>query len=148
MTNQKGKNAVAESRLQAVKSHIYRPSDPPKNSPWTDILTTIRDLQDQARAPRVGERGYELQKSRGKLWVRERIEKLIDPGTFFEVGSLTGTITLEKDGKMTLIPSNQVAGLGLFGGRKVACAVDDFSLRAGHADGASSAKTVTFFNCY
>ena len=141
----KEKKSVADARLQAVKSHICRPSDPPKDSPWTGILTTIRDLQKQTSTPRVGDRGFDLQKSRGKLWCRERVEKLIDPGTFYEIGSLTGKLSVEKDGKMVIVPTNQVTGVGLFGGRKVACAVDDFSLRGGHADGASTAKSVILY---
>ena len=42
----------------------------------------------------------------------------------------------------SFVPSNNVQGFGLVGGRKVLFTADDFSLRAGHADGATASKTV------
>jgi hypothetical protein len=43
------------------------------------------------------------------------------------------------------IPSNNVQGFGKLRGRAVVFTADDYSIRAGHADGALMAKTVRLF---
>lgn len=40
------------------------------------------------------------------------------------------------------VPSNNVQGFGKLRGRPIVFTADDFSIRAGHADGALMAKTV------
>lgn len=42
---------------------------------------------------------------------------------------------------VSFIPSNNVQGLGMLQGRKVLLTADDFSIRSGHADGASAGKS-------
>ena len=42
----------------------------------------------------------------------------------------------------SFVPSNNVQGFGLVRGRKILFTADDFSLRAGHADGATASKTI------
>lgn len=73
--------------------------------------------------------------SQGRLTVRERIEALLDPGTFHETGSLTGSATYDSEGQLTnFIPANFVAGTGRVNGRKIVVAGDDFTVRGGAAD--------------
>jgi hypothetical protein len=43
---------------------------------------------------------------------------------------------------MVVIPSNNVLGFAKLQGRNIVLTVDDFSIRAGHADGALHMKTV------
>jgi acetyl-CoA carboxylase carboxyltransferase component len=55
------------------------------------------------------------QKQAGKLWVRERVEQLLDPGSFQEVGSVSGTVTWKqlgpvKEEPVDYVPSNNVQG--------------------------------------
>ncbi len=141
-----GRGSKTNARLQAVKGHLQlRP--PLTGSAWESKLTIIRDLQKQNRTPKINDRGYQLQKSRGKLWVWERIDSLFDENTFFEIGSLVGTVkkagrNSSEDQTTIITPSNQVTGLGLIAERKVGCAADDFSIRGGHADGASWERSV------
>jgi len=82
-----------------------------------------------------------------RLWVRERIEQLLDKGSFREIGSVTGKVKWKNVGPLReepeeYTPSNNVHGFGELGGRRVLLTADDFSIRAGHADGALFAKTV------
>lgn len=80
--------------------------------------------------------------------MRERIDALLDRGSFHEVGSVAGTIDWKTttprimDEVHGFTPSNNVQGFGTIHGRKILLTADDFSLRAGHADGAVAAKTV------
>lgn len=157
----------ASSRLKQVGAHLdpgntnntltsprrrKQPKD--KNTPpadWSDILGQVHTVQTIARTPPASNPGYVRQKKAGKLWVRERIDALLDPDSFHEVGSVAGTIDWKTvpgpDGKPRdeirgFTPSNNVQGFGSVGGRRVVFTADDFSLRAGHADGAIWAKTL------
>lgn len=136
-------SSSSPSRRPRKKDKNALPSD------WSDIRGQITTIQNLARKPPVNSSGYIRQKKAGKLWVRERIDALLDPGSFHEVGSIAGTIdwkttasTKEVDEINGFTPSNNVQGFGCIRGRKVLFTADDFSLRAGHADGAIAAKTI------
>lgn len=146
-------NAQATERLNLVSSHI----SPEKNkansnasrlpADHSDVLGQIATLREIAATPDPNHRGYVRQKQAGKLWVRERIEQLLDQGSFQEIGSVSGTVTWKKTAPMretpvAFVPSNNVQGAGTLRGRKVLLTADDFSIRSGHADGASHGKTL------
>jgi acetyl/propionyl-CoA carboxylase alpha subunit/acetyl-CoA carboxylase carboxyltransferase component len=79
----------------------------------------------------------------GRLTARERIEALADPGTFREIGALTGFGSYDAGGGLAaLLPANFVAGTALLDGRKVLLGVDDFTVRGGSGDAAIHAKQV------
>lgn len=147
----------ATERIDQISSHIT-PDQPQPGKPKTkaaasrlpadhsDVLGQIATLKSIAATPNPNHRGYVRQKQAGKLWVRERIEQLLDPGSFQEIGSISGTVTWKKTAPMretpvSFVPSNNVQGAGLLRGRKVLLTADDFSIRSGHADGASTGKT-------
>lgn len=148
----------AAERLAQVSQHV---SPTPPNTPkrrrkakkdelpadYSDILGQLDTLRNIASTPNLQNRGYVRQKQAGKLWVRERVEQLLDPGTFKEVGSVSGTVKWEKIGEgaerpVNFVPSNNVQGFGMLQGRRILFTADDFSIRAGHADGALMEKTV------
>src|SRR5262245_35066498 len=81
-----------------------------------------------------GEANVERQHASGKLTVRERIDKLLDPGSFHEFGALAGQATYEHGKLVTFVPSNFVMGTGRIDGRRVVVAGDDFTVRGGAAD--------------
>src|SRR5207244_1461993 len=92
-------------------------------------------------APGSRDPGVVRQRSRGKLTCRERIDLLLDRGTFREVGSVTGFATYDADGRVAAFtPANHVGGRGKVDGRTVVVCADDFTSRGGHADGAVGAK--------
>lgn len=88
-----------------------------------------------------GEERVAKHKSLGKLTVRERIDALLDPGSFHEIGSITGSAEYGPDGKMTgFTPVPFLFGRGLIDGRTVVVAGDDFTVRGGSADMAGKRK--------
>lgn len=80
--------------------------------------------------------------SQGRMTVRERIDGLLDPGTFHETGVLAGSAEY-SEGKLTAFrPANFVMGTGHINGRKVVVGGDDFTVRGGAADAAVMGKQV------
>jgi len=77
----------------------------------------------------------------GRVPVRERVDRLLDPGSFHETGSLAGRAVYAKDGTLeSFTPSNFVCGRGRIDGRPVVVGCDDFTVRGGAADGAVGNK--------
>ena len=61
----------------------------------------------------------ERQHAGGRLTVRERIAKLVDDGSFHEIGAIAGKATYDEEGQLIdLLPSNNVMGRAEINGRK------------------------------
>lgn len=90
-----------------------------------------------------GAEKVERHHSQGKLTVRERIDALLDAGTFHEVGALTGRATYADDGTLLdVTPANFVMGRGRIDARPVVIGGDDFTVRGGAADASIFQKQV------
>ena len=86
-----------------------------------------------------GPEGLERQRRQGKLNIRERIELLVDAGSFEQMGKLRGSATYDDDGALLDVkPSAVVRGIAKVGGRRIYVAGQDFTIRGGSA-GAHSA---------
>ncbi|SCB16866.1 Acetyl-CoA carboxylase, carboxyltransferase component [Bradyrhizobium shewense] len=81
------------------------------------------------------------QHDQGRLTVRERIDKLIDKGSFHEIGAVSGIGEYDTSGELQkLTPANCVFGRARVDGRTVVVVGDDFTVRGGSADASISAK--------
>jgi acetyl-CoA carboxylase carboxyltransferase component len=81
------------------------------------------------------------QHDQGRLTVRERIDGLIDRGSFHEVGAVAGVGEYDAQGELTHVtPANCVFGRGRIDGRTVVVVGDDFTVRGGSADASIAAK--------
>src|SRR5215210_9466407 len=90
-----------------------------------------------------GEERVERQRAAGRLTVRERIERLFDPGSFHETGALAGRGSYDDGGELTAFqPANMVVGQGRLDGRRAIVEGDDFTVRGGAADAAIWQKMV------
>jgi acetyl-CoA carboxylase carboxyltransferase component len=87
-----------------------------------------------------GPANVERQHSNNRLTVRERIDCLLDPASFHEVGALAGRATYEDGQLVSFTPSNVVIGTGRIDGRRIVVSGDDFTVRGGAADGAVGYK--------
>jgi acetyl-CoA carboxylase carboxyltransferase component len=109
---------------------------------WEPELEELRRREALAREMGGDER-VARQHASGRRTVRERIERLFDPGTFHETGALAGRGTYGDDGKLSdFLPANTVVGQGRIDGRRAAVEGDDFTIRGGAADAAIWEKTV------
>lgn len=79
-----------------------------------------------ARVARGGaERYHQKNREQGKLFVRERLARLLDAGSFVEDGALANALDPE------LPADGVVTGLGTIGGRPVAVMANDSTVKAG-----------------
>jgi acetyl-CoA carboxylase carboxyltransferase component len=101
---------------------------------WQPELDEIRRREELARQM-GGAANVERQHAAGRLTVRERIDRLLDPGSFHEAGALAGQAKYDAEGNLvTFTPSNFVVGSGRIDGRPVVVGGDDFTVRGGAAD--------------
>jgi len=88
-----------------------------------------------------GEDSVRRHHEHGRLTIRERIKLVLDPGSFQEVGKLTGNATRDPSGKLSkVIPAPYVMGLGNIAGRSVAIGGEDFTVRGGTSWGGQRRK--------
>lgn len=103
----------------------------------------LDDLAHRARLAREmgGEERVARARAAGRLTVRERIDRLLDAGSFHETGVLAGRAEYDAAGQLaSFTPSNFVCGTGRIEGRRVVVGGDDFTVRGGAADGAIGNK--------
>jgi len=108
---------------------------------WEAEIEELRRREELARRM-GGPDKVERQHSSGKLTVRERIDALLDPGSFHEVGALAGRAAYDGAALSDFRPANFVMGRGRIDGRAVVVGGDDFTVRGGAADAAIYQKQV------
>jgi acetyl-CoA carboxylase carboxyltransferase component len=90
-----------------------------------------------------GRKGVDYQHKLGKYTVRERVDKLLDKGTFRELGMIAGRAEYDADGGfLDSSPSNAIMGRGRIDGVKVVVSADDFTIRGGSSEATISEKWV------
>lgn len=100
---------------------------------WKPELDELKHRQALAEQM-GGAEGVDKQHARGKLTVRERIDRLADAGSFQEIGKLSGVATYDGNKLASMRPANIITGIGAIDGRKVALSGGDFTVRGGAAD--------------
>ena len=109
---------------------------------WQPELDDLRAREEMARALGGAER-VTRQHDGGRLTVRERIDALVDRGSFHEVGAIAGKASYDSGGRLVaLTPSNCVMGRATIDGRALVVCGDDFTLRGGSADASIKEKMV------
>src|SRR3990172_8338706 len=100
-------------------------------------MTWQQELDEIARRKQLAARmGGEERVARhvaaGRTPVRQRIDALLDAGSFRETGSLAGKAEYDESGNIVAFtPSNFVTGRGTIDGRLVIVGGDDFTVRGG-----------------
>jgi acetyl-CoA carboxylase carboxyltransferase component len=118
-------------------------TDPlPLNDEWAVELEELAQRRTQASAM-GGPEALAKFKARGRMNARERVSKLLDEGSFREMGRITGKGRYDKDGFFQeLTPVNTIIGNGRIDGRKVVVSSDDYTLRAGSSEATISDKWI------
>ena len=108
---------------------------------WEPEVEELRRRMELARRM-GGPENIERQHKAGRLTVRERVERLLDGGSFQEIGGLAGKATYADGQLESFLPANSVLGTGRVADRRVVVCGDDFTVRGGAADAAIHAKQV------
>ena len=110
---------------------------------WKDEIDALRKRQALAGGM-GGPEKLKRQADAGRLNLRERLDALLDPGSFSEVGSIAGSAVYDEAGELAdFTPANCVFGRGSIEGRRVAVVGDDFTVRGGAADAAIIEKQIS-----
>ena len=95
----------------------------------------------QAALAQGGTEGVAKQHARGKLTARERIDRLLDAGSFCEMAMLAGKGSYDEHGEYkSFTPSNAVIGTGEIRSRRIVVSADDFTIRGGSSESTVSEK--------
>ena len=109
---------------------------------WTPEIEELRRREALARqmgGPEKVKRHHDA----GRLTVRERIDALLDPDSFHEIGAIAGRGKYGANGELeALQPANFVFGRGRIDSRPDMVDGDDFTVRGGAADAAIWQKQV------
>jgi 3-methylcrotonyl-CoA carboxylase beta subunit len=113
-------------RIQSMLS----PSDPTFRSNSTHnrkLAAELAEKQERARLVRP-DRDVQRLAKQGKMMPRERVEKLLDPGTpFLELSTLAGNMAYGGESPGASI----ITGIGIVSGREVIIHADDSSIKGG-----------------
>lgn len=109
---------------------------------WQDEVDEIHRRRELARA-QGGPEGIARQHEKGRLGIRERIDRVLDPGSFREMGRATATPEHDEHGNLEgYTPANYVMGFGRIDGRRVVVGGEDFTLKGGSPNASGLRKSV------
>lgn len=90
-----------------------------------------------------GEDAVAVHHAKGRLTIRERIERLADATSFEEHGEGAGFAEKDADGSISgFAPANYVVGFAELGSRRIVVGGEDFTLKGGSPNGAGLRKSV------
>lgn len=109
---------------------------------WEEEVCEINRRRKLAKQ-QGGEEGIARQHASGRLTIRERIDAILDEGSFQEHGKTTAIPDYDDDNNLTgFVPANYVVGFGNIGGRRVAVGGEDFTLKGGSPNSAGLRKSI------
>lgn len=111
-------------------------------------MTWDKDIEELRRREALalemgGPERVQRQRDNGRLNVRQRLDALLDPDSFHEIGAIAGAAEYDEAGELSSFrPSNFLFGRGSLDGRRVLVEGDDFTVRGGAADASIWEKQV------
>lgn len=109
---------------------------------WEPEAAEIRRRRELAKAE-GGTAGINKQHAQGRLTIRERIDALLDQGSFEEQGLATAVPDYDDEGRVRkFVPANYVLGFGKIDGRRIVVGGEDFTLKGGSPNPAGLRKSV------
>src|SRR5438477_4339751 len=107
---------------------------------WQKEMDELR-RREQLAEELGGPERVKRQHDGGRLTIRERIDRLADPGSFHELGKIAGRAAYNDQNDLeAFTPSNFVFGRARVEGRPVVIGGDDFTGRGGSADATIKGK--------
>ncbi|GAB5413615.1 MAG: hypothetical protein Cons2KO_12180 [Congregibacter sp.] len=105
-----------------------------------ELIEKMKALLDRARSQ--SEAARPRFEKRGQLLPRERLARLLDPGSpFLEIGNMAGYLLDDKDPERSAPGATQIAGIGFIQGARCMIQVDDSGINAGAMTRTSTRKS-------
>jgi acetyl-CoA carboxylase carboxyltransferase component len=109
---------------------------------WKPEVEEIEARREAARAM-GGPEAVERQHARGRLTIRERLDRLVDDGSLEEQGPIAGETERDEEGRVSAFyPANYLLGLATIDGRPVVVGGEDFTQRGGSPSPAGLRRSV------
>jgi acetyl-CoA carboxylase carboxyltransferase component len=109
---------------------------------WQDEVDGI-EARRRAALALGGAEAIAAQHAKGRLTVRERIDALVDPGSFREQGPIAGHAEKDADGRLIAFsPANYLLGVAKIDGRPCVVGGEDFTQAGGSPSPAGLRKSV------
>ena len=109
---------------------------------WSAEVEGIRARRRLAQE-HGGREAVAAQHAQGRLAIRERIDGLLDAGSFREQGPIAGASEVDERGALrSFTPANYVLGTGRIDGRPCVVGGEDFTQRGGSPSSAGLRKSV------
>jgi acetyl-CoA carboxylase carboxyltransferase component len=122
---------MSNTKLKAVEASASPASEEASPSPMAEKLEELAAWGAKAVSMGGPER-IARQHAAGKLTVRERVDELLDEGSFHEYGRLTSHYAMDPPTLSDLTPADGVVmGFGKIDGRAVAVVGEDFTIKGG-----------------
>jgi acetyl-CoA carboxylase carboxyltransferase component len=112
-----------------------------REMPWQDRAKEIDERRRLAKH-QGGEDAVQRQHDKGRLTIRERIDRVVDKGSLREIGPIAGAGERNEDGTLTFTPANFVLGIGRINGRHCVVGGEDFTMGAGSPNPAGLRKSI------
>jgi acetyl-CoA carboxylase carboxyltransferase component len=108
---------------------------------WQDRAGEINERRQLAKH-QGGEVAVGRQHDKGRLTIRERIDRVLDSGSLREIGPIAGAGERNEDGTLSFTPANFVLGIGRINGRHCVVGGEDFTMGAGSPNPAGLRKSI------
>lgn len=112
-----------------------------RSTAWQEKTDEIDERRKLAKL-QGGEEAVRKQHAKGRLTIRQRIDGVLDEGTFKEVGPIAGAGERANDGSLSFTPANFVLGIGKISGRSCVVGGEDFTMGAGSPNAAGLRKSI------
>src|SRR4051812_4150248 len=122
---------IANAARPSPEYGLPRMTENGSSEDWDGVLADLQQRRDASRAM-GGQERLAKHHAAGKLDARARIDHLLDPGSFVELGTMVGGAEAPADAV--------VMGSGRIDSRPVMVAAEDFTVKAGTISHAANAK--------
>lgn len=112
-----------------------------RSTAWQDKIDEIEERRKLAKL-QGGEAAVHKQHAKGRLTIRERIDRILDEGSLKEVGPIAGAGERAEGGSLAFSPANFVLGIGKISGRHCVIGGEDFTMGAGSPNAAGLRKSI------
>ena len=109
---------------------------------WKKQIDEIKQRRKHAKQ-QGGKEAVKAHHAKGRLTIRERVDALLDEGSFDEIGEGAGVPEYDEKGQLTdFQPANFVLGFGRINDRPIIIGGEDFTVKGGSPNPAGLRKSV------